>query len=502
VPIHSFDCCSQAKMQLASHGAWASARAMPQRLQRGRSLHSASFLRVPHPPIHTQTTAQRVWSQARNFVSRFVTQLTAPTPLRPTTLSSVDPFFRAANGKAAIKQSLSFPVRTALSRPLGGPFLPRPPQIPRSTIQVGLGYARNFSSSRPIFQNLAENVPIATRAFWEADWEIKMREEREKMLQKPKIHKAKKSHRKLSLQPRNQDRILKSVTFEEADHESDLQQYFDSPASAQVTTVLLVPLAPTPTSRAPLPSNPPSHEPILLPLSVLATMHSDYTAHSHRVSTLFARLDLAYVWNKGVTATAYSQGQAQQGVCTILRVEFDGWTKKDVQRVIGESGEDWCVLKEVLKQNSIVKDWSETSSMLSDFSGSEPQERDDEARLQGLPDPTSSFIMPTLDLSAFHDVSRPETPFTSSPSSPRSSVGLVELHEHDISPGANLVDSNSDGWSDVSDSSGESALWIDPPSSSTSAAPRGSAVFGVMFSSDFTSRLRGREEYEPSESPF
>jgi hypothetical protein len=487
-------------MQLASQGAWASARAIPQRLPHGRSLHSVPFLRVPHPPIPTQTAAQRVWSQARNFVSRFAAQLTAPSLLRPNALSSVDPFFRVANGKAGIKHTLSLPVRTALSRPLGGPFLPRPPQIPRSTVQVGLGYARNFSSSRPIFQNLGENVPIAGRAFWEADWEIKLREEREKMLGKPKIHKAKKSHRKLSLQPRNRDRVSQRVTFDEAEHESDLEQYFDTPASPEVTTVLLIPLAPTPTSRAPLPSHPPSHEPILLPLSVLAVMHSDYTAHSHRVSTLFTRLDSAYVWNKGVTATAYSQGQAQHGVCTILRVEFDGWTKNEVQRVIGESGEGWCVLKEVVKENSAAKDWSETSSMLSDFSGSEPQEHDDEARLPGLADPTSSFIMPVLDLSAFHDVSRPETPLT--PSSPRSSVGFMEFHGHNISPGANLGDSSSDGWSDMSDSSGESALWIDPPLSSTSAASGGSSMFGVMFSSDFASRLGGQEEHEPRENPF
>ncbi|KAJ7744661.1 hypothetical protein B0H16DRAFT_1727223 [Mycena metata] len=43
---------------------------------------------------------------------------------------------------------------------------------------VGLGTARNFSSGRPLFQQLADNVPIADRAFYEADWDLDPPKER------------------------------------------------------------------------------------------------------------------------------------------------------------------------------------------------------------------------------------------------------------------------------------------------------------------------------------
>lgn len=83
-------------------------------------------------------------------------------------------------------QSLFLPSRVALRQPyihhsqqpraFGAPqYLPRGPHTtnnlprgPRAIVNVGLGTARNFSSGRPIFQNLVQNVPIVARALNEA----------------------------------------------------------------------------------------------------------------------------------------------------------------------------------------------------------------------------------------------------------------------------------------------------------------------------------------------
>src|ERR1700685_1004392 len=164
-------------MQLASYGT----RALPARyLSRliphnpgiklsnaGRSIHIG-----PLPRSITAGTAQKLVQQSRNVLTRFFAHLTAPG-LRappssfPTPARSLHTASRT--GIHGIHANLSLPARHALSR---GPFLPRPPVGPRTMTQVGLGTARNFSSARPIFQNLAQNVPVVGRAFWEADWEI------------------------------------------------------------------------------------------------------------------------------------------------------------------------------------------------------------------------------------------------------------------------------------------------------------------------------------------
>lgn len=45
----------------------------------------------------------------------------------------------------------------------------RPPGVPRATSQVGLGSARNFSSAKPIFQNVVQNAPLGLRVLGDAD---------------------------------------------------------------------------------------------------------------------------------------------------------------------------------------------------------------------------------------------------------------------------------------------------------------------------------------------
>ena len=183
---------------------------------------------------------------------------------------------------------------------------------------------------------------------------------------------------------------------------AEIDHYFPVPPVPDVSTYLLIPLAPTPTSRLPLHALPPDHR-ALLSLSALASVHTLHSTHSLRVSSLFARLDTADVWSRGVTCTAYSHGSAirdGEGACTILEVEFIGWTKAEVRGVIGESGTGWCVLEECRAE-------TEDDDSSSVFSGMSFETEDlTDAQPSGtrspMPniDPAQSFILPTLDFSS------------------------------------------------------------------------------------------------------
>lgn len=272
-----------------------------------------------------------------------------------------------------IKQNLSFPVRTALSRPLIQQrlFLPQAPVVPRHIAEVGLGTARKFSTARPIFQHLVDNVPVVGRAFLELDWEERLKEERENMRnrRKSRLNKLASGAAKEQVPIKGKELAKVSEKKEKKyDHsltldQTEVEKYFSEPAVAGVTTYLMIPLAPTPTGRQPLPRDPCDLPFTLFPLPTLANIHNDHDRHSMRVSTLFSRLDRANVWQRGVQCSAYShlyKPSQGGGVCSVLRVEFTGWTKAQVKEVIGESGKGWCVLEEVPTGTAALAEHRET----------------------------------------------------------------------------------------------------------------------------------------------
>lgn len=460
-------------MQLASHGTRAATRTANNFIPRSanfaaRSIHLQSSLRASQT---THSSAQRFFKQARTLISRFTAQLTAPGLRAPHISTIARPLSGLAAQRATIQQGFSLPVRISLSRPLQAPFFPRAPQLAsRSITQLGLGTARNFSSSRPLFQNLVENVPVAGRAFYEADWDVKMQKERDAMLRKHRSHKASRGRKEMA-KPKAQSIVIPKVVAAEAHDgsESELEHYFPVPSiESEVMTYLLIPLAPTPTSRVPLPPFTSDH-PSLLPLPALASIHASHATHSLRVSSLFARLDSANVWVRGVRCSAHSHGT--EGVCTILKLEFPGWTKAEVRSVIGESGTGWCVLEEVGKDNE------EDTSILSDMSDEE--ETDDNLNrdihiMHGMEDPGHSFVLPTLDFSSSLTLAPPPL------SSPSPSIGV------DMFSGSEL--SWSDVGSDCSDLSDPSSHSSDSSSGIRVDPPSENGWFGFSFSSDFARR--------------
>lgn len=283
----------------------------------------------------------------------------------------------------------SLPVRHAISRPFGTYHLPKPPTVPRSVFQVGLGTARQFHSTRPIFQNLVENVPVAGRAFSEADWEIKVKKEKQKVrLSKKEFSKGKGS--KEMMKPAER-KCISTPTDEEA--ASEFENYFVAPVSLPIVTYLLIPLAPTPTGRNPLPL---SHSPSLLPIGVLLDMHSSYELHSLRVSSLFARLDASKVWSHpGVSSSVYGD---PSGLASILKIEFRGWSEAEVRAVIGEAGTGWCVLEQTDESCAF-----QSSPSLSGISTPLTDIEEERNVLSFSPefsiDPARSLVLPSLDFS-------------------------------------------------------------------------------------------------------
>ena len=400
-------------MQAASHGARAIRGHVPQlntlpgtKIGTSRSIHTSSALRFssfPQATHHTPASfTQRLLSQTKTTVGRYFALLTAPTRVGATTTPAS---FRnvahiARSNVPPIQQSFSMQARQAVGRPFGAYHLPKAPGLtPRSISQVGLGSARSFHSSRPIFQNIVDNAPIALRAFTEADWELETQGKQPAKLVKrkeiPKVEKTKEMAKPIEkkVQPI-------SETQAEFDH------YFaDSPA--EVITNLLLPLAPTPSSRQPLPRTP---SPSLIPLSTLLEVHASHELHSLRVSSLFSRLDAAKVWvDPGVSCSVYGD---PSGLASIMKIEFRGWTKAQVRAVLGEAGNGWCLMEEFGADD--LPDSPPLSPALSGistpFSGcsTPPLGFDEEDFLTGAPphaefdvDPSNSLVIPSLELSNY-----------------------------------------------------------------------------------------------------
>ncbi|KAL4065237.1 hypothetical protein J3A83DRAFT_434580 [Scleroderma citrinum] len=404
-----------------------------------RSIHIPPS--IPHPTAPPPpTSAQRLFSQTRTLFSRFIGHLTAPGlthTAAPRPAHAAKSLLRPAHyysSSQSIQAGFSLPVRQALFRPLSAPRLPRPPTVPANVTHVGLGTARAFHSGRPIFQNMVENVPIATRALWEAEWEDKVKKKMARKLQREKENRApiSKTQDKLKLK----SELIRTKVKNDHAEPSELDIYFPLQPAPAVTTHLLVPLAPTPTARLPLSAGSATHP--LLPISELASTHYNHRLHTLRVSTLFARLDYGEIWDDpGVTVDAYAYGttvnddddNAREKQCTVLRVSFAGWTADRVRAIVGDSAEGWCTMEETHHPSASCTstqpstDMQETptsvlsplSTVLDSASVSELELDEADPSEAGTPDNGLGFGLPmTANASAQHEFIIPTLDFSSS----------------------------------------------------------------------------------------
>ncbi|TFK25823.1 hypothetical protein FA15DRAFT_668153 [Coprinopsis marcescibilis] len=549
-----------------------------------RALHSGAAVRTAHPAthadiIHKFTTtldqirprnpAHRLFSSTNGLLANIFTKLAAPgyrAPLGsyPRTATNAGRNLLQAR-HMTIQSGLSLPARFAIRnnnlRSTGaGSFLPRAPSVPiRGPIasQMGLGTARNFSSARPLFQNLVENVPIALRALYEADLdELRpgIKSNAPRRIPVP-YKKGSRSANASKLKARTTKRSPAVAKVTAADS-TEMERYFSAPAPPAVTTQLLIPLAPTPTNRVPLsalddylqdlpssdyptPLGPPASNGRFLPLRDIGEMHGSYSSHTLRVSTIFARLDQANVWSRGVVCSAYSGPGAgaigrresvvddpksgSDGVCTILKVEFHGWTAAEVRGVIGESGSGWCALEEMWHgenedDKGMLSDTEDDGDSLSSMSGlsspaffTSPPSLPIEAMFDtGLPfiDPAQSFVLPTLDFSSTFLSSSSER------SEPRATTTRTLVLDYE-DPWMDVEDegSLSDGYmsagsmspislsrSSSTSSFEDMALGVKRPLSETPVSEAGWSRLG--FSSRFHDAASTRDASEPQEMMF
>jgi hypothetical protein len=498
--------------------------------------HLRSALHVTHPPlpptfqtVRPRNPPHKLFTATRNVFQWFFTQLSTPGIRVPTNLAQLQHSgtrsLHAVAYRESIQNRLSASARHALknnplirqanpfSRSSSGSLPPRCGGV----AQVGLGLARNFSTTRPIFQQLADNVPVVGRAFYEIDWDVQMRNEHARM-QKMSRKSPKEVPRTQEMNRRVQKKPIsttsshtESQTADNVDCPEDIDHYFPSVNVAAVTTNLLIPLAPTPTSRHPLPLTPsPTStrgEPTLLPpLSFLGDLNASHSTHALRVSTLFTHLDQANVWARGVKCSAYSHRHdhrrdngpdildiGEGDACTILKVEFVGWTRAEVRGVLGESGTGWCVLEEVTQEDE-DDTLSDSDSSLPELLGSEPtfQSALDTGLGYSLAiDPAESFVMPTLDFSS-----------SFLESSTLSLSQTTSAYNHFV------TEMENEPWADESSLSGSSSfphpsdLVVDPPTLNGWFGSVYGSTYGVKLSSRSgwnvgTERL-GLQEYAPS----
>ena len=391
-------------MQAASHGVRAIRGHAPHvlpgtKLGTSRSIHTSSAFRLsplPHATHHAPTSfAQRLVSQSKTAVGRYFALLTAPARVGVTTTPTS---FRnvahlATSNVPPIHQTFSIQARQAVGRPFGAYRLPKAPALtPRPVSQVGLGTARNFHSSRPLFQNFVDNAPISLRAFTEADWELESKGKQPvKMTRGKGTPKAKKT-KEMAKPVENKVQPVPEI-------QAEFDRYF-TPAPAEVITNLLVPLKPTPSSRQPLHSNP---SPPIFPFSILLEVHASHELHSLRVSSLFSRLDVARVWDdSGVSCLTYGD---PSGLASIMKIEFQGWNKAQVMAVLGEAGKGWCMIEECGGADDLLLDSAPPSPSLSGFTSpisgySTPTfGLEEENPPEYDVDPSNSLVIPSLELS-------------------------------------------------------------------------------------------------------
>ena len=485
-----------------------------------RTLHTSSF--VPRgTPQHLSSSSSpftsRIFHRTRTLFNAFIGHLTTPgTLLAPG--GGVAPArsmqMRVVSRMPTIENNLSLPVRHALSVRMGAHRLPRPPAVPRSIAQVGLGTARNFSTGRPIFQSIADkihNVPVASRAFLEADLDSKTRskEDAALALKLKRARKDKSKKRARTARPNDNElhfhaaAATRAIATEAAteDKAKDFGKYFAPAQVPSVTTTLLVPLAPTPTARVPLSSHGffayDQHP--LIPFLELSALRVDAERHAARVRALFERLDAARVWDAGGVTTTSCEALGGARGAGVLRVRFEGRSAHAVRGILGEAATGWCALEEERAEDEDEEGCGDAdgemsmSDVMADCSGLA------ELNLSSPIDPAYSFVLPTLDFSAASQVQVQVPP--SSLTEPQSGVA-------DTPPFSDLASSvwqqtDLDAFSDLGyGSDGESSggpdfhAWIEPPDAFHS--PRTPSWAGLSFSSAFSQRL----EEGPREEMF
>lgn len=476
-----------------------------------RGLHFNAFAprSSAHPrSVPTSTSFQYYYAQASRFTQsarRFFTRLLEPGV--PAHVHGGPQAHVSLQGLAQsgvhyhpnpILRNLSSTSKFSLAHsPISRVYLPRGPQGLQNlgyrglAQEVGLGAARNFSTGRTVFHHVVEkNASIGVRAFLEMDDSVDLRTVQVSRTRGRKSEKKTKKERKTMM--------FKPKPVVVKTKEEEIAQYFKQ-EEPEVVTYLQVALATTPSARVPFSASADSSIDAarLLPLRAVLNTRQQFYAHSEFVSSLVSRMDVRNVWNSPKGRVTVESWGDLSGLCTELRVRFEGWSEEDVRALfsglLADEGIGGWAIQELYPPNQFPPRILQSSASLSTVAADSittsilgsPALSNAELEME-MEDPWSSgprFVMPQLDFSSsftVHD-SLPSPIFDTDES----------LHDHDSSDSDldHLSDAGSEAWSEI----GESQMSMPPVLSidNLSASRVPESVSGwVNFSSDFLGRIQ------------
>ena len=479
-----------------------------------RGIHFNAFTPRPNaPPKSTPTSisfqywyaqASRITQSARRYFTRLL-EPSVPAHIHGGHRTHITLQGLAQSGvhhhPNPILRNLSSTSKFSLAHsPVSRVYLPRGPQGFNNVgyrglaQEIGLGTARTFSTGRTVFHYVIEkNASIGVRAFLEMDAGTDLR-----TVQVSRTH-ARKSGRKAKKETKRVVFPPKPVVVKTK--EEEIAQYFKQ-GEPDVVTYLQVALAATPSARMPFAASTDGSidSTRLLPLRAMLNIQQQFHASSQFVSSLFGRMDAHDVGNSPRGRVTVESWGDLRGLCTELRIRFEGWSEEDVRALFAglltDEGTGGWAIQELYPLGSLPERVPRASHSLSTVTAdsipasmlASPvlSNADVEIEME-LEDPWASgphFIMPQLD-------------FSSSFSTHDSSPGLIfdEFpHEHEMSDGDEdrLSDTGSEAWSDTAEStvslmSMPSVLSIDDLSASRVTE----SVSGwIGLSSDFLGRIQ------------
>jgi len=480
-----------------------------------RGIHFNAFIPRPNPPPRpnpTSTSFQYYYAQASRITQsarRFFTRLLEPSI--PAHVHGGHHAHVTLQGLAQsgvhhhpnpILRNLSSTSKFSLAHsPVSRVYLPRGPQgfsnvgYRGLAQEIGLGTARNFSTGRTVFHHVMEqNASIGVRAFLEMDAGTDLRTVQiSRTRARRSKQKAKKETKQMMLKPNPV--VLKTK-------EEEIAQYFKQ-EEPDAVTYLQVALAATPSARMPFAASADVSidSTRLLPLRAILNTRQQFYAQSDFVSSLFSRMDAHDVWNSPRGRVTVESWGDLSGLCTELRVRFEGWSEEDVRTLFAglladEETEGWAIQElyppeqrpeRALQPSNSLSTLTPDSIPGSMLASPVISNADLEMEME-MEDPWASgprFIMPQLDFSSSFPVHE----------SPPSVIFFDRsLYDHEMldSDMDHISDAGSETWSDTAEST--VSLMSMPPVLSIdnlSASRVTESVSGwIGFSSDFLGRIR------------
>src|SRR5258706_11261221 len=310
-----------------------------------RGIHFNAWMPRPNPPPRptpTSTSFQYYYAQASRITQsarRFFTRLLEPSVPAHVhgghqshiTLQGLAQFGVHHHPNPIIRNLSSTSKFSLAHSPVSRVYLPRGPQGFNNVgyrglaQEIGLGTARNFSTGRTVFHHVIEkNASIGVRAFLEMDAGTDLRTVRISRTRAQKSgQKAKKDTKRMVFKPKPV--VVKTK-------EEEIAQYFKQ-EEPDVVTYLQVALAPTPSARMPFAASTDGSidSTRLLPLRAMLNIKQQFYAQSEFVSSLFKRMDERDDRSSRKGRVSVESWGDLSGLCTELRVRFEGWSEGDVR---------------------------------------------------------------------------------------------------------------------------------------------------------------------------